>query len=37
MDDLNNEGLLGTANGGLYYINFNDNLKVRIANKAFNI
>lgn len=24
MDDLNNEGLIGTENGTIYYINFSD-------------
>ena len=26
MDDLNNEGLVGTENGTIYYVNFFDNV-----------
>lgn len=37
MDDLNNEGLVGTANGSLYYINFNEKLKIRIVSKAYSV
>lgn len=35
MDDLNNEGLAGTANGGLYYLNFNEKMIIRIVSKAY--
>lgn len=37
MDDLNNEGIVGTSYGGLYYINFTERLNIRIVNKAYNV
>lgn len=37
MDDLNNEGLVGTAQGTLYYINFDEKLMIRIVSKAFSV
>ncbi len=37
MDDLNNEGLVGTAYGTLYYINFDEKLMIRIVSKAFSV
>jgi hypothetical protein len=37
MDDLNNEGIVGTAYGGLFYINFDEKLMIRIVSKAFSV
>jgi len=37
MDDLNNEGILGTAFGGVYYLNFNEKIMIRILNKAYSV
>jgi len=37
MDDLNNEGLVGTAFGVLYYINFTDKMIIRIVSKAYTV
>lgn len=37
MDDLNNEGVLGTANGGIYYVNFPEKLIIRIVGKAYHL
>ena len=37
MDDLNNEGLAGTAYGALYYVNFNEKVKIRVVNKAYSV
>ena len=37
MDDLNNEGIAGTAHGALFYMNFTERLIIRIVNKAYNV
>ena len=37
MDDLNDEGILGTAYGALYYLNFTEKLIIRIVNKAYSV
>jgi hypothetical protein len=37
MDDLNNEGIVGTAFGALYYLNFQERLIIRIVNKAYSV
>lgn len=37
MDELNNEGLLGTDKGALYYLNFNEKVIIKIVNKANSI
>jgi hypothetical protein len=37
MDDLNNEGVLGTANGTIYYLNFTEKLIIRIVGKAYHL
>jgi hypothetical protein len=34
MDEFNNEGILGTDKGALYYINFNEKIIIKIVNKA---
>jgi hypothetical protein len=31
MDELNNEGILGTSEGNLYYINFNEKSLIKIV------
>lgn len=37
MDDLNNEGVVGTAHGGIYYVNFLEKLIIRIVGKAYHL
>jgi WD40 repeat protein len=37
MDDLNNEGLVGTAFGTLFYINFDDKLMIRVVSKPYSV
>jgi len=37
MDDLNNEGILGTSNGSIFYLNFTEKLIIRIVTKAYHI
>ncbi len=37
MDDLNNEGIAGTSNGSLYYLNFAEKLIIRIVTKAYHL
>ena len=37
MDDLNNEGLVGTAFGTLIYINFDDKLMIRVVSKPYSV
>jgi hypothetical protein len=37
MDELNNEGIIGTAFGTIYYINFNDRLMIKILSKAYSV
>jgi WD40 repeat protein len=37
MDELNNEGIVGTSHGTLYYINFNDKLMIKMVNKAYSV
>ncbi len=37
MDELNNEGIVGTAYGNMYYINFNDDLKIKMISKAYSV
>ena len=37
MDELNNEGIVGTALGVLYYINFAEKLIIRIVSKAYGV
>lgn len=37
MDDLNNEGLVGTAFGTLFYINFDEKLMIRVVSKAYSV
>lgn len=37
MDDLNNEGLVGTSYGAIFYINFTEKVKVRIVQKAYSV
>ena len=37
MDELNNEGIVGTAYGSMYYINFNDDLKIKMISKAYSV
>jgi hypothetical protein len=34
MDEFNNEGILGTDKGALFYINFNEKIIIKIVNKA---
>jgi len=36
MDDLNNEGIAGTSNGSIFYVNFAEKLIIRIVSKASN-
>ena len=37
MDDLNNEGLVGTAFGVIYYLNFNEKILIRIVQKVYSV
>ena len=37
MDELNNEGIVGTSHGTMYYINFNDKLMIKMVNKAYSV
>lgn len=37
LDDLNNEGIVGTSLGVLYYINFAEKLIIRIVSKAYGV
>lgn len=37
MDDLNNEGIAGTVNGSLFYLNFSEKLIIRIVSKAYHL
>lgn len=37
MDDLNNEGIAGTTNGSLFYLNFQEKLIIRIVTKAYHL
>ena len=37
MDDLNNEGIVGTSYGSLYYINFTEKLIIKIVNKVYSV
>ena len=37
MDDLNNEGLVGTSNGSIFYINFAEKMIIRIVSKSHNL
>jgi hypothetical protein len=37
MDELNNEGVAGTSNGSLYYLNFSEKLLIRIVSKAYHL
>ena len=37
MDELNNEGIAGTTNGSLYYLNFSEKLIIRIVSKAYHL
>jgi streptogramin lyase len=37
MDDLNNEGLAGTANGSIFYLNFAEKLIIKIVSKAYHL
>ena len=37
MDDLNNEGLVGTAFGTLFYINFDEKLMIRVVSKPYSV
>lgn len=37
MDDLNNEGLVGTAYGVIYYFNFNEKSLIRMVSKAYSV
>lgn len=37
MDDINNEGLVGTAFGTLFYINFDEKLMIRVVSKAYSV
>jgi len=37
MDDLNDEGIAGTAYGALYYLNFTEKLIIRIVSKAYSV
>ena len=37
MDELNNEGIVGTSHGTLYYINFNDKLMIKMVSKAYSV
>lgn len=37
MDDLNNEGIAGTSNGSLYYLNFTEKLIIRIVSKGYHL
>ena len=34
MDDLNEEGLIGTSNGQIYYANFTEKVLIRLVSKA---
>jgi hypothetical protein len=34
MDELNNEGLVGTSNGAIFYVNFAEKLIIRIVSKS---
>ena len=34
MDELNNEGLVGTGQGSVYYLNFNEKMMIKIVSKA---
>jgi len=37
MDELNNEGVAGTSNGSLYYLNFSEKLLIKIVSKAYHL
>jgi hypothetical protein len=37
MDDLNNEGILGTSNGSIFYLNFGEKMIIKIVNKAYHL
>jgi hypothetical protein len=34
MDELNLEGIFGTANGNVYYLNFQDKIMIKLISKA---
>jgi len=34
MDALNNEGLIGTSHGSIFYVNFDEKQLVKIVSKA---
>jgi len=37
MDELNNEGILSTSSGCLYYLNFADKLIIKIVSKSYHL
>ena len=37
MDELNNEGLVGTAFGSLYYLNFGEKQLIRVVSRAYSV
>jgi hypothetical protein len=37
LDDLNNEGIVGTSLGVLYYLNFAEKLIIRIVSKVYGV
>jgi hypothetical protein len=37
MEELNNEGIVGTSHGALYYLNFSEKLIIRIVSKAYSV
>lgn len=34
MDELNQEGILGTANGNVHYVNFQDKILIKLISKG---
>ena len=34
MDELNNQGILGSSDGNLYFLDLNENIIVRIVSRA---
>ncbi len=34
MDDLNNEGMVGTSNGSIYYLNFDEKIIIKLVSSS---